>query len=283
MAPIRQRVTGSWQKLGAAPAQPARAVSPTKEKRTARAAIRSAATYCCPTYCCNPALHAAPRCALQGSGAERRAEELRTALAQEQLLLGKAEGALGVLRAAGAGAGAPALLALGADALAEALDRRLGATVTDPAIFRAHAAKYEAEFLEDLAALGCRQPDVLTRVRCGGERVGRVGLVGWGMQEKWEQVKRGMFGEGRETVGRAGWGNLGESRGLTVRPESSRAALCRPAAAHCAALLPGLVTWRRFWQDGHGGRLCCAVFMLHSAALQRVHDRDRGLCGEDCG
>lgn len=25
--------------------------------------------------------------------------------------------------------------------------------------------RYEAEFLEDMAALGCRQPDVLTRVR----------------------------------------------------------------------------------------------------------------------
>ncbi|GAB4823051.1 hypothetical protein N2152v2_010097 [Parachlorella kessleri] len=96
--------------------------------------------------------------------AERRKEELRTALAQEQLLRSKAEAALGALRAAGPSAGAAALFELGSDALAEALDCKLGATVTDPAIFRAHAAKHEVEFLEDMAALGCRQPDVLTRV-----------------------------------------------------------------------------------------------------------------------
>lgn len=29
---------------------------------------------------------------------------------------------------------------------------------------RRHAARYEAEFLEDMDALGCRQPTVLTRV-----------------------------------------------------------------------------------------------------------------------
>lgn len=75
------------------------------------------------------------------AGADRRLEELRTALAQEQLMLSKAEGALGALHAAGAAASAQELLGIGGDALAEALDKELGATVTDPAIFRAHAAK----------------------------------------------------------------------------------------------------------------------------------------------
>ena len=31
-------------------------------------------------------------------------------------------------------------------------------------VYRQHAARYEAEFLEDMGALGCRRPDVMTRV-----------------------------------------------------------------------------------------------------------------------
>ena len=77
-----------------------------------------------------------------GSAGEKRREELSTNLAQEQLLLGKQEAAAAALAAAGQGAGVAALLQLAGDALAEALDRQLGATVTDPAIFRAHAAKW---------------------------------------------------------------------------------------------------------------------------------------------
>eukprot|EP00887_Chlorella_sp_A99_P008002 scaffold12.g8002.t1 len=96
--------------------------------------------------------------------AERRREELGTNLAQERLLAAKAAAAAGALAAGGPGAGIPAMLEVGADALAEKLDRELGASVTDPAIFRAHAARYEAEFLDDMAALGVRLPSVLTRV-----------------------------------------------------------------------------------------------------------------------
>lgn len=76
-----------------------------------------------------------------GSGAEKRREELATNLAQEQLLLGKQEAAAAAVAAGGAAAGVGQLLALAGDALAEALDKKLGATVTDPAIYRAHAAK----------------------------------------------------------------------------------------------------------------------------------------------
>lgn len=58
-----------------------------------------------------------------------------------------------------------AVIALEAgDYIAEALDRELGSQVTDHSIYRAHAAKYEADFFQDLDALGCRHPDVLTRV-----------------------------------------------------------------------------------------------------------------------
>lgn len=50
------------------------------------------------------------------------------------------------------------------DLIAESLDEELRETVTDQHIFRQHAAKYEREFFEDLDMLGCRRPDVVTRV-----------------------------------------------------------------------------------------------------------------------
>lgn len=57
------------------------------------------------------------------------------------------------------------LLADGAaDVLASHLDENGKATVTDLAIFRAHAAKYEKDFLYDMQLLGVKPPDVLTRV-----------------------------------------------------------------------------------------------------------------------
>ena len=56
------------------------------------------------------------------------------------------------------------LIAASSEALAETLDRESGAAVTQHAIFEAHARKYEAEFIEDMAALGVRLPDALTRV-----------------------------------------------------------------------------------------------------------------------
>jgi cysteinyl-tRNA synthetase len=50
------------------------------------------------------------------------------------------------------------------DALSQFLDAKLGGTVTDQKIFRDLAAKYEAEYLQDMQKLGIRLPDVLTRV-----------------------------------------------------------------------------------------------------------------------
>lgn len=73
---------------------------------------------------------------------ERRREDLATNVAQEHLLLRKTEASLAELEAGGLAAGIEAILDLGADALAEALDKEQGATVTDPAIFRAHAARW---------------------------------------------------------------------------------------------------------------------------------------------
>jgi len=56
------------------------------------------------------------------------------------------------------------LLAAAKSVLAEKLDREKGHLVTDHSVFNAHARKYEREFMEDMEALGIREPDVLTRV-----------------------------------------------------------------------------------------------------------------------
>ena len=76
-----------------------------------------------------------------GAAAYKRREELATNLAQEEMLAAKVEAAAAALAAAGPAAPIDVQLEVAGDALAEALDRKLGATVTDPAIFRAHAAK----------------------------------------------------------------------------------------------------------------------------------------------
>lgn len=96
--------------------------------------------------------------------AAKRRDGLADALAQEELLLSKASAAVKDLNALGAGATTDAILALASDALAVQLDSELKGTVTDPSIFRGHAARYEAAFLEDMATLGVRPPTVLTRV-----------------------------------------------------------------------------------------------------------------------
>merc|ERR1712166_716541 len=60
--------------------------------------------------------------------------------------------------------GAEAMVAEARDAMMALMDKRHGASVTDNNIFRAHCARYEAEFMKDMDDLGVRRPDVLTRV-----------------------------------------------------------------------------------------------------------------------
>ncbi|KAL3815386.1 hypothetical protein ACHAXA_010991 [Cyclostephanos tholiformis] len=57
-----------------------------------------------------------------------------------------------------------ALFAAARSVLAEKLDREQGHLVTDHSVFNAHSRKYEKEFMDDMKALGIRDPDVLTRV-----------------------------------------------------------------------------------------------------------------------
>jgi cysteinyl-tRNA synthetase len=56
------------------------------------------------------------------------------------------------------------LLTVAKSVIAEKLDREKGHMITDHSVFNAHAQKYEREFMEDMEALGIREPDVLTRV-----------------------------------------------------------------------------------------------------------------------
>ncbi len=56
------------------------------------------------------------------------------------------------------------LLSAAREILSAKLDSLHGAEVRDQQIFRDHAARYEAEFLEDMRALGVRDATVLTRV-----------------------------------------------------------------------------------------------------------------------
>eukprot|EP00397_Hematodinium_sp_SG-2012_P012572 GEMP01012745.1.p1 GENE.GEMP01012745.1~~GEMP01012745.1.p1 ORF type:complete len:776 (+),score=217.25 GEMP01012745.1:85-2412(+) len=59
-----------------------------------------------------------------------------------------------------------AKIAIASDYLAEYLDKtlNLGETITDNAVFEAHARRFEKEYQEDMDALKIRPPDVYTRV-----------------------------------------------------------------------------------------------------------------------
>ncbi|KAI9183894.1 cysteinyl-tRNA synthetase [Blastocladiella emersonii ATCC 22665] len=83
------------------------------------------------------------------------------------LKLGQAAAAWDALqahRAPGTAADLDAVLEATRDILSPALDVALGSTVTDHHIFRELAAFWEADFLQDMDALGVRPADVLTRV-----------------------------------------------------------------------------------------------------------------------
>ena len=109
--------------------------------------------------------------------------------------------------------------------------------------------RYETEFLEDLAALGCRLPTVLTRVRWGAGQgaVAAGGLsVGRQQQRLWPVAGVGLQpwpGSSRSSQG-GGW----RCPGVPARPLGSRDAACCPArpvphrlpASPCTALCAAL-------------------------------------------
>eukprot|EP00798_Chlamydomonas_sp_ICE-L_P002666 gene2666-biopygen8694 len=92
---------------------------------------------------------------------QRKLNELDGAIKNKAHKLSQIQTAL---RALGQAGDSDTIYAVASDFVAEELDREQGKSVTDSSIFRAHAAKYEAEFTQDMDSLGVRRPDVLTRV-----------------------------------------------------------------------------------------------------------------------
>ncbi|KAL6747424.1 tRNA synthetases class I (C) catalytic domain-containing protein [Haematococcus lacustris] len=104
--------------------------------------------------------------ATAGERKELRAkrEELVSAVKGEAHKLSRTTEALAALAALPSQVSVDEVLDVAADWVAESLDKEQGSSVTDSSIFRAHAAKYEREFVEDMEVLGCRPPTVMTRV-----------------------------------------------------------------------------------------------------------------------
>jgi len=97
----------------------------------------------------------------------RAAAAAAEAAAGAALVARQARDAASALASLSADASVDSLLAPDApwrDALAAHLDAERGASVTDPAIFRAHAARFERSFLDDMASLAIRPPTVMPRV-----------------------------------------------------------------------------------------------------------------------
>ncbi|XP_024384144.1 uncharacterized protein [Physcomitrium patens] len=109
---------------------------------------------------------------LEKATSSRQKDDLADRVKQEQLKVTKINEARDLLqgqkeeaRKLGGKEGINMLLGgSAADSLASQLDARLGATVTDHAIYKSHTLKYENEFWDDMTALGCGYPDVLVRV-----------------------------------------------------------------------------------------------------------------------
>jgi cysteinyl-tRNA synthetase len=97
------------------------------------------------------------------SGQKKGLEEEVSALVYKHKLV-EAQGAALAAAKAGEIKDTSALLDKVGDLIASKLDGEKGAEVRDQEIFRAHAAYYEQEYLEDMKALGVRVPDVMTRV-----------------------------------------------------------------------------------------------------------------------
>jgi cysteinyl-tRNA synthetase len=95
--------------------------------------------------------------------AKKAAEGKLTELSQSSAKVGSMEAKLKALIAAKESP-IEALFKFAGSELGEQLDAEKGATITDHEIFNAHARKWEKAYMDDMTALGVKDPDVLTRV-----------------------------------------------------------------------------------------------------------------------
>lgn len=102
--------------------------------------------------------------AFAGESEPKRKEELEVVIKQESLKLEKVRSAQDELETQSSNRCLDGMIAACSDALAVMLDSTRGKEVTDHSIFKAHASRYEEEFMEDMESLGVRPPTVLTRV-----------------------------------------------------------------------------------------------------------------------
>lgn len=106
------------------------------------------------------------RDALDNAGnpkAKKAAEAKLADLATQSAKVGSLEAKLKALIAAKASP-IDALFSFCGSELSEDLDAEKGASITDHKIFDAHARKWEKAYMDDMTALGVKDPDVMTRV-----------------------------------------------------------------------------------------------------------------------
>lgn len=94
----------------------------------------------------------------------REKEKLQEAVDTAQFKLDQFQETEQAVTALVAARDASQLVTAAQDAIAAALDALKGSTVTDRSIYKAHARKWEKAYHIDMAALGVREPDVVTRV-----------------------------------------------------------------------------------------------------------------------
>eukprot|EP00889_Picochlorum_renovo_P002291 jgi/Picre1/29321/NNA_004711.t1 len=104
------------------------------------------------------------RCDVTTPDGKKRIENLKEAAEQEGLLYRKMSDAVDRLKEMDVSTSRDEILDAAGDALAARLDEERKATVSDPEIFRAHAARFEQEFTDDMQSLNIRPPTVMTRV-----------------------------------------------------------------------------------------------------------------------
>lgn len=98
------------------------------------------------------------------ASAQKRLDGLTEAFEQEKLLYAKIASALAEVQQMDSSTTQDEILKVSGDSLAAYIDDMQKASVSDPEVFRQHAARFEAEFLEDMSTLNVRPPTVLTRV-----------------------------------------------------------------------------------------------------------------------